>query len=171
MTRFLSKYEIPISIVSYTTFQDKNNNMLLVRELEEIEPNAPKTTKPQITQEQLCAMADSAGIGKSFRDILTLATELGLYPRIYKTSIMYTPPFMRNRMLFTAWAVKKKNGIKLYISPSEFAEFYPVSEEEATELLDLKNPGWITMTEEEVEKLLINLKKIFTIIKERSEDN
>lgn len=33
MTSFLSKFEIPISIVSFNTFQDENNKMFLVREL------------------------------------------------------------------------------------------------------------------------------------------
>lgn len=170
MTNYLAnQFQVPISIISFNAFQGDDEQMLLVREL--VEPNYSVIAKSQKTNtvEEICALADNAGAGEIFREILSVASELGLYPRPYKKSIMYTPPFQRNRMLFTVWAEKQNNGIRLYVSPAEFAEFYPVSEDEAAAFLGLENCGWQTMDDKQVRSLLVGIKELFKSIGETTE--
>jgi len=66
---------------------------------------------------------------------------------------MYTPPNNRNRMLYTVWAKRMMNGVKGYVSPKAFAEFYPVSEGKALEMLGKE--GWREL-DETTTNLLVN---------------
>jgi len=166
---FLSnQYQLPISVVSFESFEGPDGSRLLVRELSEPDYAVPEKESRIHTVEKVCDLADSVGVGKSFRTILSYGQELGLYPRPYKKSIMYTPPFQRNRMLFTVWAEKRNNGLRLYASPKEFAEFYSVSEHEAATALQLVNSGWQELNEREVERFIESLRNLFAIIDERS---
>ncbi len=126
---------VPLSIVSFDAVKGDNNQTLLVRELVEPDYAVQARTRKRKTVEEICALADKAGVGDSFREILSVANELDWYPQPYIRSIMYTSPFQKNRMLFTVWARKENNGLPIYVSPSEFAEFYPISEEEAAACL------------------------------------
>jgi|TARA_B100001964_G_scaffold230299_1_gene283611 Holliday junction resolvase-like predicted endonuclease len=165
----VNEFQMPISVVSFSAFSDDDNKMLLVRELSEQDTQQPGRRTGTRTIEEICELADDAGVGDSFREILTAANELGLYPRLYKKSIMYTPPFQRNRMLFTVWAQKKGNGLHMYAGPSEFAEFYPVTEEEASSLLGINSSDWHSMDEEEVGSFIVGMKKLFGFINTKSE--
>ncbi len=170
MANYLSdKFQVPISIVTYDVFQKKEAGLLLVRELSEsdYQPRISKT-KSQITVAQIYDLADSAGVGVSFRALIELATELGLYLRPYKKSVMITPPFQRNRMLFTVWAEKQNNGIKMYAGPAEFVEFYPVNEEEASSFLGLEYSGWQNMDDAKVKEFIGGVRKLFDLIEERN---
>jgi len=166
-----NQYQLPISVVSFESFEGPDGSRLLVRELSEPDYTVPEKESKIHTVEKVCNLADSVGVGKSFRTILNFGQVLGLYPRPYKKSIMYTPPFQRNRMLFTVWAEKRNNGLRLYASPKEFAEFYPVSEDEAATALQLVNSGWQEMNEREVERFIEGLRNLFAIIDERSESS
>ena len=59
------------------------------------------------------------------------------------------------------WAEKKGNGLHTYVGPSEFAEFYPVTEEEASSLLGINSSDWHSMDEEEVGSFIAGMKKLF----------
>ena len=169
MADYLSNQcRVPLSIVSFDAVKGDDNQILLVRELVEpdysVDPPPPKTR----TVEEICSLADKAGVGESFRQILSIANELGLYARPYKKSIMYTPLFQRNKMLFTVWAEKKNNGLRMFVRPSEFAEFYPISEEEAAALLDLDNTGWQYMEDKKVTAFLEGAKRLFESIADKT---
>jgi len=166
-----NQYQLPISVVSFESFEGPDGSRLLVRELSEPDYAVPEKESKIHTVEKVFNLADSVGVGKSFRTILSTGQELGLYPRPYKRSIMYTPPFQRNRMLFTVWAEKRNNGLRLYASPKEFAEFYSVSEDEAATALQLVNSGWQELNEREVERFIEGLRNLFAIIDERSESD
>lgn len=164
-----NQFQLPISVVSFSSFRGDDNRMLLVRELSE--PDYQLQTKHQRknTVEQICVLADNAGVGERFREILAVANDLGLYPRPYKKSIMYTPPFQRNRMLFTVVAEKQNDGLRMYAGPTEFAEFYPVSEEEASSLLGMNNSGWHRMDEKATKEFIAGMIRFFEVISERSD--
>ena len=84
----------------------------------------------------------------------------GLYPRPFARSIMYTPPSNRTRTLYTVWAQPKANGLlTMYIETSAFAEFFPITEETATEVLG--PAGWRNMTAEDVATCVDGLDKLF----------
>lgn len=97
---------------------------------------------PMPTTDAICALADEAGIGKSFRAIRSAAERNGLYARPYKGCIMYTAPYNRNRLLFTVWAASATGKhISLYVSPSALTEFYPAISRRAA-VSALGSEGW-----------------------------
>lgn len=85
--------------------------------------------------ERLFSLADKNGIGQSFRVLYDACVAHDLYPRLYKWSIMYTPPDNKNRMLIAAWVKPKYKKLELTVNPEAFAGFYPVDEQRATESL------------------------------------
>ncbi len=156
VVEFLTRdFEMPISVVLYDVFEIEAGQRILARELSEV---VPPPTKPDA--EAICKKADSAGVGKEFRAILEAARQHGLYPRPYKTSIMYTPPKNRARMLFTVWISPTANrSLKAYIGPGAFAEFYPITEDEVTGLLG--PDGFRDWTPSDVEAFIGQLDQLF----------
>jgi Holliday junction resolvase-like predicted endonuclease len=137
ITNYLAdRYQLPITLGSFDVFQLPGGEYILVRELSESDTDSSTQSRYQpITAEEVCSLADGYGIGEEFRKIKRTAERIGLYVRSYKTSIMYTPPFQKNRMLYTVWAQPENESVKLYISPKAISEFYPISEEKATKIL------------------------------------
>lgn len=101
--------------------------------------------RARLTVDDICVLADEAGIGKSFRDLRSAAERNRLYARPYNGCVMYTAPRNRSRLLFTAWATSTTdNHISIYVSPSTFAEFYPkIKRHEAKRVLG--DEGWREM--------------------------
>ena len=168
MINFLAeKFEMPISAVLYDVFELEDGQRILVREIGESEGQLPdRERKQRVTVEDVCRVADKSGVGQNFRRILEAGQEYNLYPRPYATSIMYTSPANRSRMLFTVWAnAKADRSLKTYIGPAAFAEFYPVTEETVIEILGVKD-GYKDMTSQDVEMFLANLNRLFEIIQQ-----
>ena len=168
LSYFYNKYGIPISLFSFDVFSADEGIRILTRELTDrdfpnIEAEEKKTQRYSI--ENVCTIADRAGIGQAFRKLLEAAQKNGLFPRPYARSIMYTPPQRHDRMLFTVWVDEKsKNKIRAYIGSDVFSEFYPISEEEAKSIF---GPiGWREMTERDVIELIDSLNRFFDGIKE-----
>src|SRR5690606_23659647 len=74
-------------------------------------------------------LAQDSGTGESFALILDTATFLGLYPRTWKTSIMYASLKNRTRMLFTVWARPHEGNLRTYVGHQSFVDFYGASPE------------------------------------------
>lgn len=171
MVSFLSdRYRMPISLVSFDVFTLMDGQQILAREL--TEPDTTGTTPTRTSQErtstveQLCILADQNSIGHSFRAILEVAEQYGLYARTYKSSIMYTSPANRSRMLFTVWSKPTAHKMKLYVSPKAFAEFYPVSQEEATVIFG--EDGWREIDDSQIEQFLNSLRMFFRKAEEQT---
>lgn len=170
MVDYLSgTFDVPISVVSYQVYETSEGQKILIRELTEPETRPPTPEpKPLTTVEQICSKADQHGTGREFRAILEAAQKHNLYPRPYKRSIMYTAPANRTRMLFTVWINSKTGGGPLvWISPEAFAEFYPLTEEEAASILGPR--GERTMTYADMEAFLANLDRLFDRIEQGTE--
>lgn len=168
MTGFLAdKFNVPISVVSYDVFELAQGELILARDLEEADnlPALPRgAPKQSRTVEELLRMADENGVGDMVRKIQQAAEEVGLSPRPYAGSLMYRPPSNRTRMLFTVWMKPKANGsLKAFVGPEVFAEFYPVSEEQA--LTALGPSGWREMNRSDVDAFVEGL---MALLKERS---
>ena len=114
-----------------------------------------------LTLEQVVEVADSAGVGNDFRTILHASQQHGLYPRPYKKSIMYTPPFQRNRTLFTVYAQNHENRMKLWVGPSAFAEFYEITKDDVAQALNLEGDGWQMMDSTQVTRFVQGLHDLF----------
>lgn len=171
MVNFLADhYKVPVNLVSFEVFELEGQNRILVRELTESdfkETNFESKESSKIgtsTIEELLRIAEGAGIGDSFRNILNVAEKHGIYPRVHKTSIMYTPPTHKNRMLFTVWANPNKSGnIRIWLGSKVFAEFYPISEEEA--ITRLGENDFQEMNPNQVEKFIVGLDSLFEELK------
>lgn len=121
-----------------------------------------RTSAP--TLEEICARADTEGIGEDFRRILDAALRYGLYPRPNVKSVMYTPDTNRNRMLFTVWlkSEQPKKG-SMAISPEAFAEYYPVDVDLAASIL---GPSEWRDVYEDAEAFVVELDTLFEDMEE-----
>lgn len=141
IARFLRGTGSQISVVNFEIFESSDGNLTVLRELteldsREIRPVEGPSNPPSATSlgsngeeiERLFALAEHNGIGEEFKRIFNAATSVGLYPRTYKWSIMYTPPTNKTRVLICAWVKPKSGMLDIYIGSQAFPEFYPISE-------------------------------------------
>lgn len=157
MASFLvSQYGIPLSIVTFQVLEDSHGQAILARELSEPKlEELPAQSQRSVLVEDVCRQADHGGIRKPFRRVLQTATSLGLYPRAWKTSIMYTPPANKTRMLFTVWAKPTNKRIKAYVGNTVFTEFYDVSISQVKKAMGPE--GWRYFPTNDIDKFLSGL--------------
>lgn len=123
-----------IQVITFDIFENDLGQRLIIRQLTEPDnnPSQPRNTQSMGTLnsevERLFHVAEENGVGGTFRLIYDEATHLGLYPRTYKWSIMYTPPTNKTRVLFCTWVKPKQGLLKIWITASAFSEFFPVSD-------------------------------------------
>jgi hypothetical protein len=173
IARFLSASDdIQLSVVTFSVFQIENGRPILVREIAdpEIEAPGPKRRRETLSVDEICDKADKNGIGAEFREILEVARSVGLYPRPFKRSIMYTPMDRRNVMVFTAQAESKDNKIPLYSGPNYFSEYFDVSESDAAQKLGIDEEGWRDLDPRGVREFLDGVTQIFEIVGNNSID-
>jgi len=140
------QYSVPITLVAFDVFELQPGQRLLAREITEPEMRTVTTTRQQATGlDDIVRLADSSGIGAHFAALMEIPKKTSVYPRPFKLSIMYTPPARRDRMLFTAQAYPTSGKLRLYISPSAIAEFFPVSADRAEAALGAE--GWHLLDE------------------------
>ena len=116
--------------------------------------------------EAMCQQADAAGIGPDFRRFCAMGLQLGLYPRLWKTSVMFTPPNSRNRMLFTVWTKPVHSHLKVYVSAEAIAEFYPVSVSDAANAIG--KDGWRELDGVSVSNVLQGYENLFASFEGRT---
>ena len=166
MVAYLSdKFQMPISLIAYDVFELKDGQRILAREM--TEPNIIGIET--IAVDQLYQQADQESIGKEFRALYEAAVKNNLYPRLYKHSVMYTPPTNRTRMLITVWTKRTTNGMKVYVSPKAFAEFYPITEEKAEEFFG--KDGYRELDEPQTNQLVNQIDTVFSSMGIDDEDN
>jgi Protein of unknown function DUF262 len=87
--------------------------------------------------ESVVRVAEAAGVEAELVAVIRAARQLGLGLRGYKSSLMVTPPGMRNRMLFTVHPQAGDVGsFSIYRWAPAISEFYPaITEEQAREAL------------------------------------
>jgi hypothetical protein len=84
---------------------------------------------------RLLELADKNGVGPEFRFVYEQSARYGFFPRLYKWSIMYTPPTNKTRVLLWARVQPRRGKFHLYVAATAFAEFYPVPRHEAVRIL------------------------------------
>jgi len=153
----------PISIITFDVHQTASGERILTREITEQEPEPGGKPQRKLTAkslDELVQMADKFGVGGMFRQIWDAAARHGLHTRNYASSVMYTSPRARTRMLFTIWTRLLKQGmLATYIGHSAFAEFYPVTEEDVAECLGPE--GWRYMNQADVDAFIAGLDRLF----------
>lgn len=114
----------------------------------------------------LSEIADQNGIGDAFRILLDAGMRNALYPRVEQSTIMLTPQANKNRTLYTLWTAPKNDALKVYIVTDAFAEFFPVSDTTAYEMLG--EPGWRVMSTDDAEAFATSLDSLMASISSTS---
>jgi hypothetical protein len=156
-------YDVPIQVVTFEVFAVEPDGQILVREVTEAEPAVTeRAAASRYRLDEVFALAKRHATADAFEVIYDFAQREGLYARPWKWSIMYTPPSARNRALMTVWT--KPNGeLRIYIAPaSTFAEFFPIEEEQARELLGPEE-WYVVRGREEADALTRRLTPLFAL--------
>lgn len=167
----------PIQVIYFETATNTAREPVLCRQQILLDPNQPaakpkkRSKKPPAIKthaiERMLRLADENGIGAEFRLFHDKAMELGMYPRLYRWSIMYAPPQNRTRCLICVWAVTEKPGLRMYIASRVFAEFYPVSEQDA--IACIGRDRWDRLQSDQVADFIKSLANLFETIAANSE--
>lgn len=157
------KYEVPITITAFEVFELKTGELVLTRETTEYDviTQTRSATSSYIppTLDELITAAEKKGLGAPLKELYDHATSLGLHTRLYTNSIMFAPSTHKTRMLFTIWVKGGPAGkLKSYVSPEALAEFYPISEEKATEIFGAD--GWHYLTALDLERFSADLDQL-----------
>jgi Holliday junction resolvase-like predicted endonuclease len=173
MVRGLSFRDQPINIVQFGVFENDVGELLILRRLTEAQSDVAvpavttdETDDRQSDMDRLFKLANQNGIGNEFRRVYDAATKHGLYPRLHRWGIMYTPPQNKTRVLICAWVKPNKGRFDIFIAPHAFAEFFPVGKLETRRIL-----GWSNrrrMTPEDVDTFVRNLDALFARIEANS---
>lgn len=147
MVSFLAdQYSFPITLASFDVFEIDSGPRLLAREITEPDVReVPSQVQQRGNVEDILKLAESSGIGAHFRAILDVVEKTDVYPRPFKWSVMYTPPNRRDRMLFIVSGSPAGGKLRVYVSPSAIAEFYPVAAEQVQATLG--SEGWHLLDE------------------------
>ena len=160
---------MPLSVITFDVFAPNDGQKILAREITESELTAvPRERGAGVKVDDVLRQAETAGIGPVFKQFIGVGQELGLYPRAWKTSIMFTPQRNRSRMLFTVWAQPVKGKIKTYVGRAVFAEFFPISERAVAK--HLGREGWRHMTDVEAKRFMKGVRRLLEEIGPEASD-
>jgi len=161
VARYLSEFDVPISVVSYDAFATDDGRRILCREVTEPEVGVVRTRPglPAPSLEDLFRQAEGNGIGVGFRAIVDAGRSLGLHARTYRHSVMFCPPTRKARGLFTVWAEPTNGKVQAWVGGAVFAEFYPFNEKQIAEKLGAE--GWRELDEQGAASLASGLRELF----------
>ena len=132
MSEFLGRFRVPISVVSFEVFELDEGPKLLIREVVE-EPVHPPSKRRRLTVEAIREMAVQEGVVAQFDRFVRMSADAGLAVQPQRASVRIAPPADRRRFLL--YASPQSGGMSVYTNPSKFAEFFPITEEEAANAL------------------------------------
>ncbi|MEP7293319.1 MAG: endonuclease NucS domain-containing protein [Chloroflexota bacterium] len=176
MAAFLNMANLAINIVNFDVFENEQGEQIMVRQLTELETGTkarpaakqiqvisnPQAPVDDTELQRLFEVAEKNGVGREFRFVYEQATKHGLYPRLYKWSIMYTPPTNKTRVLIYVSVKRKYGGYDIWIGAKVFAEFYPVLEKDAVSILG--EDRRVSLKLEDLKAVFSNLDKLFVLI-------
>ena len=132
MNEYLGGFGVPISIVSFEVFELDGGPQLLIREVVD-EPTEPPPPPRRLTVEEIRRRAVDVGVVRQFDRFVHIAEAAGLAVQPQRASVRIAPPANRTRFLMYARPDSGNSGGVLHIAvgPRQFAEFFPVDEQEA----------------------------------------
>lgn len=138
ITGFLqNRFQVPIGTVLFSVFATANGESVLVREVAEeegaVRVEDARWQTANVSQQR--AMAEATGFGSVVDVLIQAATDRGLGVRPWKRSIMITPPADGRRCLYTVWTTPEEDGLRVYVEPKAFTEFFGIPENQVTETL------------------------------------
>lgn len=137
IVRFLSdRYDVPIMTKFFRVFETSGGARLLVREVTEGEGFAASPASARVPDlSSVRRLAEEAGLEDVFDVLVEAGRRHGLGERLWKRSVMLTPPTDGRRCLLTIWASPVPGGLRMYVQAPVFAEFFGVPEEQIIEVL------------------------------------
>ncbi len=132
VNEFLGRFGVPIGIVSFEVFELDGGPQLLIREVVD-EPAEPSFPPRRLTVAAIRHRAEEVGLGSQFDRFVDIAKAADLAVQPQRASVRIAPPANRVRFLMYARPDSDNSGGVLHISvgPRQFAEFFPVDEQEA----------------------------------------
>ena len=137
MQELLRRFNLSIDVVSFEVFKLDGGPKLLIREVIEEHPDTPSRPRPERSVDAIRRRAAAENVLEPFDRFIQMADDASLFVRPYTLSVMITPPAHHGRFLM--YATPRAGGIHIAAGPDAFAEFFDVSEHEATEALDPGN--------------------------------
>ena len=157
----LLKPHINVSSFVFQIYAMADGQRILLRE--RVDSDDVVTIKdcaaPKITLESVKKLANLFDTGSDFCKICDAAIGFDLYPRLWKSSVMFAPQRSKNRMVFTVWANPVHKKLNMYFSPEAMSEFFPISIADATAIIGVN--GYQELDHEAVDKFLSQLKQLF----------
>ena len=160
MREFLSRFDVPISVVSFEVFALEAGPKLLIREVLE-EPSEPATRprRRRGTVDTIRQQAADAGVVAQFDRFIRMSEQADLVVRPFTVTVMIAPP--ANRTRFLMYATVRPGGLEIATGPAAFAEFFPrVTEAVATEALGSYRAEFLTGAQ--LEARLAQIEKFLT---------
>ena len=169
LNKFLSRYGVPISVVSFDVFELDGGPRLLIREVVEEATESPRPRRRK-TFEAIRNMAVNMGVVEQFDRFVDMSREAGLLVVPLTSWVRISPPTNRGRVLMYAEPTCP-GRLGIWVQPAAFAEFFPrVTEEQATDALGTFNDGGF-VAGEELDQRLDRIKQFLTEIVQRPDDN
>lgn len=169
MTEFLSRYGVPISVVSFEVFKLDGGPRLLIREVVE-EPTESPRPRRQYTVKAIRNEAINVGVVEQFDRFVAMSEEAGLAVQPQRWSVRIAPPADRRRFLMYA-APDRRGGLGIWVGPATFAEFFPdISEEQATDALGTYDDGGF-VAGVELDQRLDQIEQFLTEAVQRPDNN
>lgn len=145
MLRLLSeRHGVSLHAKLFNVFETTGGQRVLIRETADGEAQKPIEGSSQpVSLMQVRQVAEAGGLASIFDVLKAAADKHGLYSRVWKRSVMFAPGNDGRRCLFTVWTNPQQGGLQVYVEPKAFAEFFPVEEQKALDLLG--SPGYRVM--------------------------
>lgn len=109
---------------------------------------------------------DQCGVRDEFQAIWQTAQKHGLYPRVERWCVWYTPPSNRTRALFTVWPKLGRLDVGVWLG--SFSEFFPVTGEREREILGATR--WRSIGRDGAAEFTARLDRLFEEIAQASKE-
>lgn len=114
-------YEVPLTLVTFNVFKTASGSQILVRKLTEpdIEYSVINKKQSYPSVEEHIKAAHNSGIGDAFQRLVEIGAQFNLYPRLWKTSIMFAPPTKR-----TIWTSPVNEKLKYILHHQQLLNIF-----------------------------------------------
>lgn len=166
LSGYLSEsFGVPIRIITFDVFKMLDGKKILIREI--TEKPVSKRKRRVYSVDAVEAQASDRGSLELLKFSIQIAEELNLYVRPWQKSLTFNSPQAKS---YTLIYVKPKSGNKLKVgySSGNFANLFPVTEEEVEERL---GDNWVTLDADGVGDFLKAVRKLFERIEETEDQS
>ena len=173
MNEFLSRFCVPISVVSFEVFELNGGLQLLIRPEVVEKPTEARRPPRRHTVDAIRRTAVEIGVVAEFDRFVAMSEEAGLAVQPQLASVRIAPPTDRRWLLLYATPQRGESGggLGIWAAPKTFAAFFPrITEEEATDALGrYKDGGFVTGRQ--LDERLDQIERFLTETVQRPDDN